>query len=416
MTTIPRERGFDSTLALLREGYAFIPTRCRRLQSDIFATRLMLRRVVCMSGKEAASEFYRPDRFTRRGALPPTALRLLQDEGSVALMDGGAHRRRKAMFMSLMTPEGIGRLADATTEQWRAQLPRWERARSVVLFPEVRAILCRAVCAWAGVPLTEREAERRTREFGAMIDGAGAFGPRAVRGLLLRSRTERWARARIAAARAGRLDAPAGSAADVIARHRDADGEPLDVKTAAVELLNVLRPTVAVDRYVTFAALALHEHPECRPRLDGGDDAYLEWFVHEVRRFYPFFPAVGGRVLQEFDWRGHHFARGAWVMLDLYGTLHDARAWEEPDAFRPERFARWDGSPFDLVPQGGGGFHDDHRCAGEWITIELMKRAVRTLTREMRYDVPPQDLRIDLSRMPAIPRSRFVIANVRRGG
>ena len=31
---------------------------------------------------------------------------------------------------------------------------------------------------------------------------------------------------------------------------------------AAVELLNVLRPTVAVDRFIVFAALALHRHPE----------------------------------------------------------------------------------------------------------------------------------------------------------
>ena len=102
------------------------------------------------------------------------------------------------------------------------------------------------------------------------------------------------------------------------------------------------------------------------------------------------------------------------MILDLYGTLHDPRSWEEPDAFRPDRFAGWDGSPFDLIPQGGGDHHVNHRCAGEWITIELMKRAVRLLTSAMRYDVQTQDLRIDLSRMSAIPESRFVITNVRR--
>jgi hypothetical protein len=32
----------------------------------------------------------------------------------------------------------------------------------------------------------------------------------------------------------------------------------------------------------------------------------------------------------------------------------------------------------------------------------------------MSYEVPRQDLRFSLSRMPAIPRSRFVIRNVRR--
>jgi fatty-acid peroxygenase len=32
----------------------------------------------------------------------------------------------------------------------------------------------------------------------------------------------------------------------------------------------------------------------------------------------------------------------------------------------------------------------------------------------MEYYVPAQDLSVDLSRMPAIPASRFVAANVRR--
>ena len=118
-------------------------------------------------------------------------------------------------------------------------------------------------------------------------------------------------------------------------------------------------------------------------------------------------------MLKEFEWRGHRFAQGDWVLLALYGTDHDGRSWDDPDSFRPDRFRRWDGSPFNFIPQGGGDFHTGHRCPGEWITIELLKRAVRLLVTAMSYDVPPQDLRIDLSRMPAIPNSGFAIANVR---
>lgn len=376
-------------------------------------TRIMLRRVVCATGEEAARMFYVPGCFTRRGAIPPTALRLLQDKGSVATLDGDAHRHRKAMFLSLMAPENIDRLTDAFAREWRARLEAWERADTVVLFPALTGILTRAVCAWAGVPLTDADAERRTREFGAMIDGAGAFGPRNWWGALQRDRTERWARDVITRIRAREHEPPAGSAAHVIAWHREANGEVLDPKIAAVELINVLRPTVAVDRYVTFAALALHQHPASRERLARGDDTYLEAFVQEVRRLYPFFPGVGGRALQEFEWRGQHFAKGTWVLLDLYGTLHDPRIWDAPDAFRPERFLDRAPTDHDLIPQGGGEHATGHRCAGEWITIALMKEAVRLLTGGMRYDVPPQDLDVSLARMPAIPRSRFVIANVR---
>lgn len=150
MSRIPRDRSLDSTLALLSDGYSFISKRCRRYQSDIFETRLMFRRAVCISGEEAARVFYAPGRFTRRGALPPTTLLLLQDRGSVALLDGAAHRQRKAMFMSLMTPSAIARLADVTSDEWRAALATtWARERELVLFDAVRDVLTRAVCAWA---------------------------------------------------------------------------------------------------------------------------------------------------------------------------------------------------------------------------------------------------------------------------
>jgi fatty-acid peroxygenase len=42
---MPRDNSLDSTLALLSDGYAFISKSCQRYQSDIFETRLMLRKV-----------------------------------------------------------------------------------------------------------------------------------------------------------------------------------------------------------------------------------------------------------------------------------------------------------------------------------------------------------------------------------
>src|SRR5918993_1017401 len=258
---IPRDRGLDSTLALLKEGYAFIPERCRVYGSDLFATRLMGTRVVCVTGAEAAGHFYAPDRFTRRGA---------------------------------------------GTEE-------------IKLFHEAHVPLTEAVCEWVGLPLDEAEAEERAREFEAMVEGTGSVGPRNWRGHLLRARTERWMRDVVRQIRAGERDAPEGGAARTVAEHRDGDGELLDLRTAAVELINVLRPTVANARLVVFAAHALHEHPECREALRSADEAETERFVHEVRRFYPFIPLIGGKVLASFEWRGHRFAPGDWALMDIYG-------------------------------------------------------------------------------------------------
>lgn len=408
---IPHDPSVDSSLALLREGYTFISTRVARYQSDLFGARVMLRPAVFGLGAEAARAFYEPGRFTRTGSLPITALKLLQDKGSVQMLDGDAHRWRKQMFMSLMTPEAIDRLTQRVTAEWHSRIRQWGAGEHVVLFDELQEILCRAVCAWAGIPLSDAEAERRTREFAAMIDGAGAVGPRNWAGMVVRARSERWARDVIADIRAGKRQVDEGTASHVIAWHRDLDGRLLDVRVAAVELINVLRPTVAVARFITFAALALHHHPECLVQIRQ-DDGYVELFVQEVRRFYPFFPLVGGRAREAFSCCGHELPAGTWFMLDVYGTNHDPRIWGDPETFRPERFRHWDHNPLTFIPQGGGSFDLGHRCAGEWITIQLMCTAVRLLATSIRYDVPEQDLSVSLSRMPAIPRSRFIVSNV----
>ena len=99
--------------------------------------------------------------------------------------------------------------------------------------------------------------------------------------------------------RRGTLTPPAGTALEQIALFRDGDGSFLSEHVAAVELLNVIRPTVAVSRYLVFCAHALHEHPEWRERLRE-NDTYLEPFVQEVRRFYPFFPFAAARVKETF--------------------------------------------------------------------------------------------------------------------
>ena len=117
MTPVPRDPLPDSSLALLADGYTFMANRRRRLGSDTFATRLMLRKAICIVGEDAAEFFYGGDRFTRKGAMPPTAMRLLQDKGSVQQLDGLAHLHRKQMFMERMTPTRIQELVDAMVDQ-----------------------------------------------------------------------------------------------------------------------------------------------------------------------------------------------------------------------------------------------------------------------------------------------------------
>ena len=415
-TVFPRDEELDGTLSLMREGYTFISNRCIRNGYDAFETRLASKPVICVQGEDAARMFYVPDRFTRRRAVPITTLTLLQGQGSVQTLDGSAHRHRKQLFIDvLMDPERVQALLNVVDQEWAVAVEdRWRWMPSIVFYDEASELLCRAACRWSGVPLGEAEAAQRTRELVSMIEGSGTIGPRNWRGQVLRLRTEAWIRGVIAAIRRGTLTVPHDCAAQRIAWHRDETGRLLPLRTAAVELINVLRPIVAVARFLTFAAVALEEHPEIRERLEDAGDAEWTAFADEVRRLYPFFPAVGGRVRVPFEWRGHHFEKGTWVLLDIYGTNHDPRSWEHPYTFKPERFRSHPQNAYDFIPQGGGEHATSHRCPGEMITTELIKSVARRLLR-LRYRVPPQDLSIDLARMPAIPASKFIMTSVLPG-
>ncbi|MDG4805713.1 cytochrome P450 [Micromonospora sp. WMMD1120] len=413
MATMPVDRSPDSTLALLRAGYRFIGERCERYGSDVFQTRILLAPTICLRGRSAAELFYDTERFDRATAMPLRVQRTLTGRGGVQGLDGAEHTDRKAMFMSIMTPTAIERLGQLFDREWQNRLAAWEGAGPVRLYDELGRLLTRVVFDWAGLPLPASQVERRAVDLHAMIEAPAVVGPRHWRGRLARNRAERWLGAIIERTRTGTAPAPPGSPLAVIAEHRDGRGNLLPRRIAAVELLNVLRPVVAVDQYIAFAALALHDHPAWRDRVRH-DDQVTEAFVQEVRRYYPFFPTAAARVRRSFDWRGHHFPRGRRVLLDLYGTNHDRTLWPEPELFRPERFAGRRVDPFELVPQGGGNHWAGHRCAGEWITIDLMKRAVTNLTTTMRYDVPAQNLALDLHRMPALPRLGLTLSNIRR--
>lgn len=411
---VPHDKALDNSLAMMREGYLFIKNRVDRYQSDLFETRLMGQKAICMSGEEAAKVFYDPERMKRNGALPKRLLKTLFGVDAIQTMDGDAHTHRKLLFMSLMTPPHQKRLAELAMDQWLAALSKWEGAEKVELFEEAKNVLCKIACQWAGVPLEESEVKERADDFSAMVDAFGAVGPRHWKGRRARPRAEEWIRDIIENVRAGKTEAEKGTALYEMAFHTELDGSRLDTQMAAVELINVLRPIVAISTFITFSALALHNHPEYKEKLKSRNGDDLEMFVQEVRRFYPFGPFLGAQARKDFVWNQCEFKEGMLVLLDLYGTNHDARLWEDPNEFRPERFKDRKDQLFDLIPQGGGDPAKGHRCPGEGITIEVMKVTLDFLINHIEYEVPEQDLSYSLVRMPSLPESGFVMSRIRR--
>src|SRR5690606_40175357 len=128
----------------------------------------------------------------------------------------------------------------------------------------------------------------------------------------------------------------------------------------------------------------------------------------------PFFPAVAARVKDDFAWRGLPFPAGRRVLLDLYGTNHDPRSWDDPQRFDPDRFLRREPTDFDFVPQGGGRAADNHRCPGEGVAMAVMGIVTDFLATELDYTLAPGSGEIDMRRLPALPRGGLPII-VRRG-
>lgn len=414
MNQVPHDIGIDNTLALSQEGYLFIKNRVDKYQSDVFETQLFWQKVICITGKEAAEVFYDSERFLRQGAAPKRVQKTLTGENAIQGMDGEAHIHRKALFLSLMTPDNQKCLAMLVQDEWGTVVHKWKNLKEVNLFEEAKVILCKTACLWAGVPLLESEITSRAEDFAAMVDAFGAVGPRHWKGRSSRTRTEEWIKTVIENVRFGRQKAPEDSALFAMAFHKELDGNMLDTSMSAKELINILRPIVAVSTYIAFMALALYDYPKHTHKLLTGDDNELEMFVQEVRRYYPFTPFIGAKVKKDFVWNQCKFMEGVLVLLDVYGINHDSRLWDNPYSFEPERFRDFSGDPFAFIPHGGGDPAKGHRCPGEGFTVEIMKVSLDFLVNNIEFVVPQQDLSYDMAKIPTFPKSGFIMNSIKQ--
>jgi len=167
---MPHNKTMDDTLPLMGEGYEYIKNRCGKLQTDIFETRLLGEKVICMTGSDCAKLFYDTEKFERKNAAPKRVQKTLFGENAIQGMDGKAHAHRKRLFMSLMNQPNQEKLAGLMTEKWLASVNVWENSENIVLFDEARNKLTQAACQWAGVPLPDEELAERADDFAAMVD------------------------------------------------------------------------------------------------------------------------------------------------------------------------------------------------------------------------------------------------------
>jgi cytochrome P450 len=165
---------------------------------------------------------------------------------------------------------------------------------------------------------------------------------------------------------------------------RDEEGRSLDDRALRDELVTLLlagHETTATGLAWAFERLV--RHPAAMSRLlatlDAGEDAYLEAVIREALRVRPVVLEVARHLTHPVELAGHRLPAGTTVMSSLALVALSARHWEEPAAFRPERFLDGQPDPYTWVPFGGGV----RRCLGASFALFEMQVVMREVLRRV---------------------------------
>ncbi|QOC25160.1 cytochrome P450 [Microbacterium hominis] len=408
----------DDSIWLLLRGYGFGEMLWHRISDGARSVRfgLLGRTALLLRGSEAVEVFYDEQRVVRHGAMPAFVQETLFGHGSVHSLDGEEHRHRKATFVETAYDDAqVQRLLPFLEKAWAEELDAWLAGGKRSAYDAAVSAFGRAVMRWAGLPGTAAAHTRWAARLAQIVDGFGVpYSPEFALAVLNRRWSDRHATRLIEAVRAGKLHAPDDTALNAWAHHRDRRGELLAPHLAGVELQNSIRPMVAVARFVAFAAKELHDRPAWRARIaaetiERGSltgNLLATMFAQEIRRTAPFVPLLPGWATTDLEVEGRHIPAGGRVVLDILGTNTDARSWERPDEFDPERFrgvADYEAIRT-FIPHGGADVATGHRCPGEKLAIAGLSVAISVLS-DPRLKILDSGLGVNRRRLPTKPSS-----------
>ncbi|HLQ98494.1 MAG TPA: cytochrome P450 [Candidatus Dormibacteraeota bacterium] len=416
MKQVPKTKiKLTETKELIHQGYNLLRELREDVDAPVVKAEFLAEDITAIYGEEAARKFYNPDNFTREGAMPKPVLKTLFGEDGVQTIDGKKHHHRKNYFMDLMTPERMEdyrKILDKNlTEELDKQHGEFE------LFDLSNRVLFNSICEWSGINIEKYDSktlEKLARNQISMISGAITSPTDHIRGITDRKDSEKWAQDLIKEARKNPVPKKENHALYVFANATDLDGELLPIEVAAVELLNIIRPTVALTVWMALMGHALFAKQDVYDKLKGDFDNLQDPFIQEMRRYYPFFPMLPAIAVKDVEINGYQIPKDSWVVLDLYGTNHDDRTIASPEQFDIERYIgkAKDISyeeEYEMIAQGGGKFREMHRCAGEWITLHSMRVFSDHLVNKYEFTVPEQDWTIPMDQFPTYPNSKALL-------
>lgn len=189
---------------------------------------------------------------------------------------------------------------------------------------------------------------------------------------------------------------------------QDEDGSRLSDQHVRDEVMTLL--FAGHDTTTSTVSFLFHElsrNPEARARLredlaaDDGGTGELDRVLDETLRLYP--PAWVGprRSIEPFELCGVRVPGGVPVNYCSWASHRLPDVWDEPDAFRPQRFEA--GGEVSRLPKGayvpfGGG---SRTCIGMRFGQAEIRIIVRELVRRFDLDLPP-GFTLRIKQMPTI--------------
>ncbi|MGH3761791.1 cytochrome P450 [Actinophytocola sp.] len=346
--------------------------------------------------------FANDDLFTMREAFE--GLVPVDGETSLIVSDGDDHRRRRRLVQPSMHHRQVDQYVAIMTESADEAIDRWRPGDVVDAYQVFRAAIRRSTLrALFGARLAE-DADVLGEHLQALLDLVDR-SPDVIR-LHRRLRTPLWQRVMRARARVDvriheEIDRvrEAGAAADdrVLAMLVNGQGE--DGGLSDEEVRDQAVTLIAAGYETTSAAMAwaihlLVTHPAARERA-AASPPYLRAVVAETLRLYP--PAVvsARHVARAFEFAGRTVTAGTILLYSPYVTHRSPAVFDDPLAFRPERWLPDEPAyrrirPYEFIPFGGG----PHRCIGATmatteLTVMLGRLLERTELRAVRQRIRP---------------------------
>ncbi len=186
---------------------------------------------------------------------------------------------------------------------------------------------------------------------------------------------------------------------------RDEDGNGMSdqqVRDEAVTIVLAGHETTA--NALTWAWTLLAQHPEVEAKLHeelaevlGGDLpslehvrqlTYTDMIIKETMRLYPPIPEFGRQAQEDVQLGDYAVPAGTIIIVPVYAVHHDARWFDEPDTFRPERFAKEAAATlpkFAYLPFSGG----PRVCIGNSFAQMEAVLLLATLAQRYRLSLEP---------------------------